>query len=202
MKINLESVSKAFGYQPVFKDITYSFESGNSYAILGANGSGKSTLVKSIIGYLTPSAGKISWEDENSKSIHPDHYCQYISLVAPYVDVIEELTLKEFLEFHFSFCTVNNTNKVLESTGLSKHQNKSLKLFSSGMKQRVKLASQIYSNKPVIVLDEPTSNLDSEGKEWFQSLMMEIKNNAIILLASNEPSEYNFCDYQLKMEDY
>ncbi len=203
MKIQLESLSKRFNYEWIFRNLNTDFESGKAYAITGPNGSGKSTLIKIISGQLSPSEGKISYFD--TAQIDIDNVYQYIAFAAPYVDLIDDFNLKEYLTFHFSFKKPRNNaslEDILQISGLEKHQNKSLKTFSSGMKQRVKLITAIYSNTEVLLLDEPTSNLDEKGVEWYLDLIHSTRENRIVIIGSNMEREYAFCEHTLQMSEY
>ena len=103
MNISLEQISKRFQRHWIFKNMTYSFSSGNAYALLGANGSGKSTLLRVIAGMQNPSKGKVSYTDNNGNSLPALNMFHHISFSAPGQEIVEELTLNEFLKFHFSF---------------------------------------------------------------------------------------------------
>src|SRR5690606_8438251 len=149
------------------------FEQGNSYAILGANGSGKSTLLQVISGSLSPSEGNIIYRNQE-QPVDPEQIFQQLSLAAPYLEFIVELTLTELISFHFKFkpfLAGYDAVKIIELLGFEKSKNKLLKYFSSGMKQRVKLALAFCSDTPVLLLDEPTSNLDTEGIAWYHTLI-------------------------------
>lgn len=202
MIAKVESLSKRFNYQFIFKDFNATFEASKSYAILGHNGSGKSTLLKTLIHFFSPSDGQIEWLAQGKK-VHPDQLYQYISITAPYVDLIEELSLKEFLHFHFKFKTsIYTIDEVIQKIGMEKHQNKLLSLFSSGMKQRVKLALTFYSQQAVWILDEPTMNLDEAGVEWYLEQIQSYGKDKLIIVASNDEREYGFCDQVIQIENY
>ncbi len=200
MKIELRGVSKRFNYEWIFRDLTFDFETGNSYAITGQNGSGKSTLLKIISGQLSPSEGTMSYTSE--KTFTPDEIYGQIAFTAPYIELIEDFNLLEFLQFHFSFKTPLKglkINDVLDISGLQKQNKKSLKTFSSGMKQRVKLVTAILSSTPVLLLDEPTSNLDESGVEWYKQLIDKYRQNRIVIVGSNMTREYLFCTQTIDM---
>jgi len=203
MKIELRGVSKRFNYEWIFRDLTFDFESGNSYAIIGQNGSGKSTLLKIISGQLSPSEGSVIYTSQ--KKITAENIYSEVSFTAPYIELVDDFNLTEYLQFHFSFKKVLNgrsQNNLLEISGLQKHRNKSLKTFSSGMKQRVKLVTAILSDTPILLLDEPTSNLDIAGVAWYLQLMEEYKKDRIVIIGSNMEREYHFCNNTLDITDY
>lgn len=205
MKIILTDVGRRYNREWIFKHINYAFESGRSYAILGPNGSGKSTLLKVLSGSLTPSAGNIYFE-WNNKTVEAEEIFQYLSLATPYVELIEEFTLREQIQFHFKFkkyLAGYSELEVVQLLGLEKAIDKELKYFSSGMKQRVKLALACCSDSTIVLLDEPTSNLDRAGEEWYLALVDKTKHSdRLFIICSNQEKEYLFCDQTLSISDY
>lgn len=205
MKIILTDVGRRYNREWIFKHITYEFESGKSYAILGPNGSGKSTLLKVLSGSLAPSAGSIYYE-MNDKAVDVESVFQYLSLATPYVELIEEFTLREQIQFHFKFKNYLSGYSELEVVhllGLENAIDKELKFFSSGMKQRVKLALACCSDSAFVLLDEPTSNLDTAGEGWYLELVDKTKRaDRLFIICSNQEKEYNFCDQTLSISDY
>lgn len=203
MKIILENLGRRFNKEWIFKDIDYVFSQGQQYAILGPNGSGKSTLLSVLLGSLTPSEGKLTYLNE--KEILPEHIFNSISLAAPYLDLVEEFTLQETIDFHFQFKKYQpgfNAAAVLDLLALSKAEDKPLKYFSSGMKQRTKLVLAFCTDTPILVLDEPTSNLDAQGNDWYLSLIEKFAKDRLLLVGSNQSYEYDFCKHQLNILDY
>ena len=204
MQIILEQIGRRFNREWIFKKIDYSFKSGESYAILGINGSGKSTLLQVISGSLTPSTGTLAYS-LNHKEIAVEQVFQQLSIAAPYLELIEEFTLTEVLDFHFNFKSrLNNlTNKdLIELLNMESSKNKQLKYFSSGMKQRVKLVLAICADTPLLLLDEPTSNLDDQGIKWYKDLVAKFTSNKLVIVCSNQAHEYEFCTHQLSITDY
>lgn len=203
MQIILENLGRRFNKEWIFRNISFTFSQGQQYAILGPNGSGKSTLLSVLLGNLTPSEGKISYL--SGKEILPEHIFNYISLAAPYLDLIEEFTLQETIDFHFQFKAYQpgfDSAAVLDLLALSKAQDKPLKYFSSGMKQRTKLALAFCTDTPILVLDEPTSNLDTQGTDWYLELVEKFAKDRLVLVGSNQPYEYEFCKQHLNIIDY
>lgn len=205
MKIILTDVGRRYNREWIFKHITYEFESGKSYAILGPNGSGKSTLLKVLSGSLAPSAGSIYYE-MNDKAVDVESVFQYLSLATPYVELIEEFTLREQIQFHFKFknyLSGYSEPEIVQLLGLENAIDKELKFFSSGMKQRVKLALACCSDSAFVLLDEPTSNLDTAGEGWYLELVDKTKRaDRLFIICSNQEKEYNFCDQTLSISDY
>lgn len=204
MKIYLEHISKRFQRHWIFKDVTLNFAAPGAFAILGPNGSGKSTLLRIIAGMQSPSAGNMVYQDIRGK-IANEHLYQHISFTAPSQEIVEEFTLVEFLKFHFSFKPIYpglDIQQVINITGLQNAQHKPIADYSSGMKQRVKLAQAIFTNCPVLLLDEPCTNLDDEGVQQYRNWMEQYTTNKLVIVASNDIREYYFCKEQVKMQDY
>lgn len=204
MKITLAKIGRRFNREWIFKNIDYTFEKGKSYAILGINGSGKSTLLQVISGSLSQSTGEINYVLDD-KSIEIDAVFNYLALSAPYLELIEEFTLAEVLSFHFEFKErLNNISnqELIALLNMGSSKNKQIKYFSSGMKQRVKLALAFCSDTPILLLDEPTSNLDEEGIAWYHSLVSKFTNDRLVIVCSNQAHEYSFCQEQIRISDF
>ena len=204
MKIFLDKVGKRYNYEWVFKAISFQFHSGTSYAILGANGSGKSTLLQIIAGNLSPSEGKVNYT-LHEKKIEVENIFRSTGFSAPYLELIEEFSLEEMISFHEKFkpfSPVLSKNKVMEILGMEKSKGKMLKNFSSGMKQRVKLALAILSDVPVVLLDEPATNLDEQGVSWYKNLVNDFSKERLLIVCSNQLQEYDFCKEQLNLHDF
>jgi ABC-type multidrug transport system ATPase subunit len=197
-------MGRRFNREWIFRDINFHFASNAAYAILGPNGSGKSTLLQVLSGSMAPSAGTISFTIDD-KEIDAEKIYQQLSIAAPYLELIEEYTLLEMIDFHFKFKTPKNgldRGAIVELLNLQSSRNKAIRYFSSGMKQRVKLALAFCSDTRLLVLDEPTSNLDEQGVEWYLSLVEKYAAGRLTLVGSNQPHEYGFCTNQLNISDY
>lgn len=233
MTISLSDVSKRFNRDWIFRKFSYHFTSDHNYAITGPNGSGKSTLLQVIGGAIAVSEGEILYRSGSlepavrsqnpdspiqhpvssiqhppsgiQQTIPPDDAFKFISIAAPYLEVIEEMTALEFLHFHHKFkpllpgCDVP---KILSVVGLEMSARKQIRYYSSGMKQRIKLAQAIFSNTPVVLLDEPCTNLDEEGVRLYQSLINDYCRNRLVIVSSNDIQEYGFCDQQISILNY
>jgi len=204
MKINLENIGRRFNREWIFKNIDYEFVSGSSYAVLGANGSGKSTLLQIIAGSLSPSEGHITYHDGN-KALDIDKIYSYLGISTPYLELIEEFSLSELADFHFSFKNYRtgvDKQTLTEILEFGKIRNKPIRHYSSGMKQRVKLALTMCSDTPIVLLDEPTANLDKQGTQWYLALIERFASERLLIVCSNQEHEYQFCDHQLQVMDY
>lgn len=201
--ITLQQLGKRYNRDWIFRNIDLRFEAGNRYALTGANGSGKSTLLQVLAGLIQPSQGNIRFEYADGKSIELDEVYRHVALAAPYLEMIEELTAMEFLDFHRSFKNLYDSNQViLDFVQLSQAANKQIRYYSSGMKQRLKLAQAFFSETSILLLDEPTTNLDQSGIELYEKLIREQTRNRMLIISSNEPNEYRVCDTVIRVEDY
>lgn len=204
MKINLLRAGKRFNREWIFRNADLHFLPHTSYAITGPNGSGKSTLLQSLGCMLQLSEGAIEFYKQDKK-VAPENAYQHISFCAPYLDVIEEMTLVEFLEFHNEFKAFLpgfSIKNIIEIVGLENAAQKQIRYYSSGMKQRVKLAQAILSDTDVVLLDEPCSNLDLKGIELYHSLINTYCQNRLVIVCSNDIVEYGFCKEQLAITDF
>ncbi|OHX67801.1 ABC transporter ATP-binding protein [Flammeovirga pacifica] len=202
MNIEVKELGKRFAREWIFKNINYTFESGASYAITGGNGSGKSTFVKLLAGISDPSKGKVSYYD-NKKVINVEDVWKEIALAGPYTELIEEFTLEEHLDFHFSLKKgIKSKNEIINILGFEKAKNKQIQDFSSGMKQKLKLALAFFTKAKILLLDEPTSNLDAKNIEWYQNWLETIKENKILIICSNQKYEYEMCSEIISIESY
>jgi ABC-type multidrug transport system ATPase subunit len=205
MNIQLENIGKKFGREWIFRKVNHVFEPGKPTVILGSNGSGKSTLLQIISGSLMEGEGKLKYE-WNGKIISQEEVYQHVTIAAPYLELMEDFTLIESISFHGKFKRWRNgydAKKILDRSGLFKSGNKQLKNFSSGMKQRVKLLLAILSDTPLLLLDEPCSNLDLDACAWYSELINEQGNNRTIIVCSNQvKEEFSFCKEEIRMENY
>jgi len=204
MKINLTKLGKRFNRDWIFRNLDFQFDSSKHYAITGPNGSGKSTLLQIISGSSIYNEGNISYL-ENEKSFSPEKIFQKISFAAPYLDMIEEMTLAEFFSFHNKmkgWIPTVDTKEIIFLSSLENAAHKQIRYFSSGMKQRVKLAQAIFSNTPIVLLDEPLTNLDEEGVSLYHNLIEKHCKNRLLIISSNDKKEYSFCDEIIDVRDY
>ncbi|MFY7963886.1 MAG: ABC transporter ATP-binding protein [Chitinophagaceae bacterium] len=197
MQIELQNIGKKYNKDWIFRNLNYEFKSGNSYAVTGHNGSGKSTLLQIISGFVLPTEGQAFCDEFHSNILY-----QQIAIAAPYLELIEEMTAIEFLQFHQHFKSfIGNISmpQILEEVQLSQAANKQIRYFSSGMKQRLKLAQAFFSNTKVLLLDEPTSNLDKQGINLYLQLIKQYSNDRLVIICSNDENEYSFCNQKLEI---
>lgn len=204
MDIKLENIGKKFRNEWIFKNLDFHFKTGTKYAITGHNGSGKSTLLNVLSGVIPPNKGTVSFQKGDLK-IEDDQMYKHISFTAPYIELIEEFTLLELIDFHTSFksfITGYNQEVFLTQTYLTEHKTKPIKQFSSGMKQRLKLGLSFFTESAILFLDEPTTNLDEAGIQWYLSNVNELAADRLVIISSNDKREFAFCDETLDITAY
>ena len=202
MLIKLTEAGKRFNREWIFRNASLSFLSGNSYAITGPNGSGKSTFLQCVGGLLALSAGKIDFTDTD---LPAEKIYQQLSFCAPYLEVLEEMTLLEFLKFHQAFKPFlhqHSEKEIATIVELDGAMHKQIRYYSSGMKQRVKLAQAILSNTEIVLLDEPCSNLDKRGIDLYQRMIDTYCANRLVIVSSNDEVEFGFCKERISILDY
>ena len=204
MKIRLTNVGKRFNREWIFRNLDFEFHSQRSFAITGPNGSGKSTLLQIIAGATTFNEGEIEYFLAEKKVEEEKVYAS-ISIAAPYLELVEEMTLIEFLQFHSglkSWLPGINSKKIISILNLEEAAQKQVRYFSSGMKQRVKLAQAIFSDVAVVLLDEPCTNLDDDGIALYRDLVNNYCTNRLLIVSSNDVQEYDFCDERIDIKNY
>ena len=205
MKIILDQAGKRFNYDWIFRRVSATFTQGERYALLGPNGSGKSTLLQVISGHLHHNEGSVSYNTIAEEQIAPDQFFRYCAIAAPYLELVEEFTLAEAVQFHLQFKPFLPSITVKDAValvGLEKSMHKQIRYFSSGMKQRLKLALAIFSDVPVLLLDEPCTNLDAAGTTLYQQLITDFGGNRMIIVSSNDEQEYFMCPNRMSILDY
>ena len=205
MRIQVTAASKRFNTEWIFSNLNFNFTTGQHYALIGNNGSGKSTLLQIIAGYIGLTKGGIQWISTSNETIDSTNIFQYISIATPYLELVEEFTALEQIIFHQQFKPLQNglePIELLEKIGLRNAAKKQIRNFSSGMKQRLKLALAIFDQAPILLLDEPCSNLDQEGIQTYHQLMQKYAMHKLVIVASNDPQEFQFCSQQLSLSNF
>ncbi|SNR31699.1 MULTISPECIES: ABC transporter ATP-binding protein [Hymenobacter] len=204
MLLTATGLSKRFAREWIFRNLTHAFHAGTATAILGPNGSGKSTLLNTLSGQLLPSEGTLTYAYQG-KPVAVEEVPTYLAYAAPYLELIEELTLTELIQFHTRFKPLRpglTPAALIELMYLEKSRHKLVRDFSSGMKQRLKLALALYAEAPLLLLDEPTTNLDRTGVDWYLEHVRATLAGRTVLVSSNVPEEYDFCQEQLLITDF
>ncbi|NBX11642.1 MAG: ATP-binding cassette domain-containing protein [Chitinophagaceae bacterium] len=205
MTISLSDLGKRFNYDWIFRHLSYQFESNQVVAIIGSNGSGKSTLLQIIGGALFHNEGTVNYTDNQGAKLADESIFKQVSFCAPYLELIEEMTGLEFLNFHERFKPFIpgvDAKTVLQKIQLEQAAQKQIRYYSSGMKQRLKLGQCLFSDTSVVLLDEPCTNLDITGIEMYQSLVEQLKKDRVVIIASNDPVEYKQSNHELNISYY
>lgn len=192
MQISLENVGKKFNRDWIIRQAVFTFAGGMSYVITGPNGSGKSTLLQMIAGLLPVTEGMIQYTN-GGDALNGELVFDRLAIAAPYLELIEEFTLTELLQFHRRFKPLRggvSDDDFLEIMALQTSRYKAVGHFSSGMKTRVKLGLAFLSDVPLLLLDEPTSNLDAAGIAWYQQMLRAHSTGRTVIICSNQPYEY------------
>ena len=188
----------------LFKDISFELHPGEVIAITGWNGSGKSTLLRIIAGLVRPSSGKVEMSFQG-ESIPKESRRRFVGMVAPAFSLYEELTALENLEFFSKVRGIVYDRKsclgMMERTGLSENANKLCRNYSSGMKQRLKLAQALLHNPPLLLLDEPGCNLDSKGMKIVENIISAQRQRGMTVIASNEKREVDYGDRVINLSE-
>lgn len=201
MKILVNDAGKRFNRDWIFRNLHLNFSSDDTYAITGHNGSGKSTLLQCIAGSTYLSEGSIHFE-MNGSIISDEQLFSHVSICAPYLEVIEEMTALEFFGYHQQFKKLKDNAtipNIIDQIGLSKHANKQIRYYSSGMKQRIKLAQAFFSDTPILLLDEPCTNLDQQGIALYEELLSQHGKKRILIISSNDKTEYKGCTQVIQL---
>lgn len=202
--LRLLQAGKRFNRDWIFRRLDADIQAGQQIALIGPNGSGKSTLLGVISGYQSLSEGQISWENAGQKLERDDLYKQLV-LSAPYLELPEHLTAAELFDFHFKIKGKRFQGEaaaLFEAAGLRQITHKVIRDYSSGMKQRLKLLLVFYSDVPLLLLDEPTANLDQSGIDWYIQLKNEQTAGRTLIIASNQDYEYEGYDQLMNVNDF
>lgn len=207
--LSCSKISKYYFHRMIFGDINFSLNSGSSLGLTGKNGSGKSTLIKIIAGLISSSSGETSLTVNNKLLLREENY-RHIGFMSPYLNLYDELSGFENLSFFINLKCPERTkteknekiNFLLDRVGLLKRKKDLYKNYSSGMKQRLKLAFALLNEPQLLLLDEPCANLDVEGIEVIYTFCEEQKKKGMLIVATNEPSDLKLCDSLLNIENF
>jgi len=204
MKIIAADIAKYFNERKIFGDINFTLNSGRSLAITGPNGSGKTTLIKIISGLMRPTFGSVTFYS-GEHEIKREHRYQYLSLVSPYLELYEELSALENLHFLIRLRDIEDGEQkaeaLLNRVNLYGRENDAVKTYSSGMRQRLKYVFALLSNPEILLLDEPTSNLDVDGIDIVYEIIQEQKEKNIVIIATNDRNDLKYGDQLIEISD-
>lgn len=198
----VENVAKAFGRRRICRDVSLELKTGDCLAVVGPNGSGKTTFLRLLCGLLRPDRGTIFYLS-GGQSFRRNSWYRFVGLVAADLALYDELTARENLRF------VNKVGgwgrsetdlmSLLEDVELADRSGDLLAEFSSGMKQRMKYAAALVKSPPLLLLDEPTANLDESGIAIFHEVVKRQHAVGICILATNDPQEAELAERQIVM---
>ncbi len=204
MRIEAKNLGKRYRNDWIIHQADLSLLPGEAYAVTGPNGSGKSTLLRMLSGHLSPSRGTVQFFNHD-KAIPIGEVYQHLSFAAPYIELIEEFTLAEALHFHQQFRPFHqglSSQEVMDLLAFPRAANKQIRNFSSGMKQRLKLALAFCSKSAIVLLDEPGTNLDRQGIAWYLQLAERFLPNKLVVVASNVPEDFSFCPHHIDISSF
>jgi len=204
MKIKLNNAGRRIKRDWIFRGILLQIEDDTCIGIAGPNGAGKSTLLRCISGQLTLTEGSVSYFSSNAKEVAIEEVYKHFSYCAPYIELIEEFTLAELLDFVSSFKSWRaGWNKESSLARFPYNVNtKLISQYSSGMKQRARLLLGFAFASEILFIDEPTTNLDTAGVVWYEALLSELLGQSTIIIASNDASDFKHCSSKINLLDF
>jgi len=205
VKIEAQGLGRRYGRQWIFRNLSHVFEAESATAILGPNGAGKSTLLSILAGQLLPSEGAVRYKLYHGKELPVAAVPRQLAYCAPYLELPEDFTLLELLAFHTRLKPLRpgvSSADLVDIMYLHKARHQAVRTFSSGMKQRLKLGLALYAATPLLLLDEPTTNLDAQGTDWYLEHVAKVREGRLVIVSSNVPAEYGFCDGQVRITDF
>jgi len=201
--VRADALVKKFNRKPVLAGVSFEVQPGQVFGIVGRNGSGKSTLLRIVGALLSPSSGSIT-HTLDGHSIEAEHLHQHIGYAAPYLTLYEEFNARENLQLYASLrgmpLGTRDCDALLDGVGLPLDRRDPIRSYSSGMKQRMKLLFAVMHRPPLLLLDEPTSNLDSDGIAAVYRLVEEGRKRGAVIIATNDAEDIRRCDATISVE--
>ena len=206
--LSLQNISFSYGKTPVLKDVSYEFEKGKIYCIVGKSGAGKTTLLSLLSGLANPSSGEIIYDGKNVAKI--DKYTfrsKYIGVVFQSFNLITKYTALENVILSMDVAGYKVKGKkqraieLLQSVGLDEDEaNRPVLKLSGGQQQRVAIARALSYNPDIILADEPTGNLDTETQNEIMAIFRELANlGKCVILVSHSPEVASMCDERYEL---
>lgn len=196
MRITCTELAKRYRREVLFRQFNYTFESPGKYAILGPNSSGKSTILKIIGGVLAPTTGKVEYSPEASSE-------EVFSFSSPAMELLDDFTVRELFRLHFSFRKPRiPIEEQWERAKLQSFLDKKYSALSSGLRNKIKVALALFTDAPALLLDEPCTNFDEANTQWYLSTVQQLWADDLVIVASNQHHEYEFCTERLTLSDF
>jgi heme exporter protein A len=205
VKLVVSNLARVFGTRRIFGPLSFTVEPGTAFGVAGMNGSGKTTLVKILAGLLRPSAGTVFFDDGFGTRVAPRDASDRLGWVAPDLSLYSELTAAENLSFfaklHGRPTAAEAVAGLLETVGLDPARVAStpIRSLSTGQRQRLKLAYATLHEPAVLLLDEPSSNLDEAGRGVVERVVAAQKERGIAVVASNDPRDLSLAGERLTL---
>ncbi len=190
--LEAKQLSHRFGARVVLKNLDFRFETGSCVAVVGRNGAGKSTLLRLVAGLVEPSRGQIRW---NGVKARP-----FCALAAPDAPLYRELSCLENLQFFSQSREDERLRAHLQTWDLAMRGADLVGDLSSGLRVRLQLAVAAWFERPILLLDEPSANLDASGRELVQRLVLAQKARGVTLLATNDARDLEWCDGRIEIK--
>jgi heme exporter protein A len=197
------AIGKSFQRRKLFDGIEFTLATAQSISICGHNGAGKSTLLKILAGIMSPTQGSVHLTLDG-REVKTIHHFRHIGYVAPYLQLYDEFSGWENLDLMRKIRKLNVPDErlpaLMELVQLSTKNINPVRTYSSGMKQRLKYACALLHEPALLFLDEPTANLDGDGRKIVQGIVENHKMIGIVILATNEPQEIGWCEHFIDLD--
>ncbi len=199
--LKIDALTKRYKKRYLFKNVSFELPETGCFVVTGANGTGKSTFLKCLAGLVASTSGCVVFQDKTISD--STNYFQSLGFVAPYASLFEELSAFENIQLFSKTSgkevSFDQATKLLREYNLDKKGQQKVGEFSSGMKQRLKYLISILKRPAVLILDEPTANLDRQGKKFVADLVDGLKTTCLVIIATNEVDEYSWGETVLEL---
>lgn len=210
-RIDVENVSFAYGEEQILSDVSLSVKKGEILGIHGRSGSGKSTLLKLLMRFYDPKSGSIQINGESLPNINTRSLRDNMAYITQQTYIFNE-TIEENIRLARRDATLEEIMEAAKKASIHDfilslpegYQTKMTELggnLSDGEKQRIGIARAFLHNAPIILLDEPTSNLDSLNEAMILKSLLNVKAEKLIILVSHRKSTMAICDQVIGIEN-